>query len=131
MTQALITRRDKVVAAWLNQVCPAVDPVLAADGAFTFTNAAVAARAAGPAESYQLQWFRFDNAAGTRTPVGGRETVAAPGGPRPGRPPRLGRVRRRRGDGAFTRSARDGRDRRRSSSAAAASGWTLVGVERG
>ena len=72
MTQALITRRDKVVAAWLNQVCPAVDPVLAADGAFTFTNAAVAARAAGPAESYQLQWFRFDNATATRTPVGER-----------------------------------------------------------
>ena len=29
MTQTLITRRDKVVATWLNQVCPVVDPVLA------------------------------------------------------------------------------------------------------
>ena len=44
MTQTLIARRDKVVAAWLNQVCPVVDPALAADGALTFANAAVAAR---------------------------------------------------------------------------------------
>jgi hypothetical protein len=83
ITQALIARRDKVLAAWLNHVCPAVDPALAAGGALTFTNAAVAARAAGPAESYQLQWFRFDNASSTRTPVGGRDTVAAPAGRAP------------------------------------------------
>ena len=30
MTQVLITRRDKVVATWLNQVCPVIDPSLAA-----------------------------------------------------------------------------------------------------
>ena len=100
MTQTLIARRDKVVAAWLNQVCPAVDPVLGADGAFTFTNAAVAARAAAPAESYQLQWFRFDNATATRTPVGERQTVAAPAGRAPAGLLDVGRVRRRRGDGA-------------------------------
>jgi len=80
MTETLIARRDKVVAAWINQVCPAVDPVLGTDGALTFVNAAVAARAAAPAESYQLQWFRFDNGAATRTAVGGRETVTAPAG---------------------------------------------------
>ena len=78
MTETLIARRDKVVAAWINGVCPAVDPVLGADGALTFTNAAVAARAAAPGESYQLQWFRFDNAAAARTPVGERQTVTAP-----------------------------------------------------
>jgi hypothetical protein len=83
MTQALITRRDKVLAAWLNQVCPAVDPVLASDGALTFTNAAVTARAATPAESYQLQWFRFDNATATRTPVADGETVSTPTGRAP------------------------------------------------
>jgi hypothetical protein len=84
MTETLIARRDKVVAAWINQVCPAVDPVLGADGALTFANAAVAVRAASPAESYQLQWFRFDNAAAARTAVGGRETVTAPAGRAPG-----------------------------------------------
>ncbi len=78
MTQALITRRNKVLATWLNQVCPVVDPILGADGALTFTNAAVAARAATPAESYQLQWFRFDNATDTRTPVGDSVTVSSP-----------------------------------------------------
>jgi hypothetical protein len=76
LTQALIERRNKVVAAWLNQVVPVVDPVLAADGAFTFANAAVTAGAAESPANYQLQWFRFDNTAATRTPVGGRETVA-------------------------------------------------------
>ena len=32
MTQTLIKRRDKVVAAYINQVCPVVDPTLASDG---------------------------------------------------------------------------------------------------
>jgi hypothetical protein len=71
MTETLIARRDKVVAAWLNVVCPVVDAALGTDGALTFANAAVTARAATAAESYQLQWFRFDNATHTRTPVGG------------------------------------------------------------
>jgi hypothetical protein len=78
MTEALITRRDKVVAAWLNGVCPAIDPVIASDGSLTFGNAAVAARAATPPERYELQWFRFDNASDTQTPVGDRETTTAP-----------------------------------------------------
>ncbi len=46
MTATLIKRRDKVVAAWLNQVCPVVEPVLNDDGRLTFENVAVAARAA-------------------------------------------------------------------------------------
>jgi hypothetical protein len=83
MTETLIARRDKVVAAWINGVCPAVDAVLGGDGALTFTNAAAAARAAAPADSYQLQWFRFDNAAAARTPVGERQTVAGPAGRAP------------------------------------------------
>jgi hypothetical protein len=77
MTETLIARRDKVLAVWLNVVCPVVDPVLAGDGALTFTNAAVAARAATPGQSYQLRWFRFDNATATRTPVAEPQTVTA------------------------------------------------------
>ena len=83
LTRALITRRDKVLATWLNQVCPAVDPRLLAEGALTFSNAAVDARAATPAETYQLQWFRFDNTTGTRTSVGDSQTVATPAGRAP------------------------------------------------
>jgi hypothetical protein len=77
MTRTLITRRDKVVATWLNQVCPVVTPRLLADGAFTFANAAVDVGAAAPAESYQLQWFHFDNATGTRTSAGDARIVSA------------------------------------------------------
>jgi hypothetical protein len=83
MTRALIARRDKVLTTWLNQVCPAVNPRLLADGVFTFTNAAVGARAATPPESYQLQWFRFDNATGTRTSVGEPQTTSTPAGRAP------------------------------------------------
>ena len=75
LTKVLIARRDKVLATWLNQVCPVVDPVLGADGALTFKNAAVAARAATEPEGYQLQWFRFDNATNTRTPAGDPQAV--------------------------------------------------------
>ena len=46
LTKALIERRNKVVATWLNEVAPVVDAALAPDRAFTFANAAVAARAA-------------------------------------------------------------------------------------
>jgi hypothetical protein len=76
MSKVLIERRDKVLAAWLNQVCPVVDPVLAADGALTFTNAAVAAKAATEGDGYQLQWFSFDNASNTRTPAGEPQTIS-------------------------------------------------------
>jgi len=130
ITQALIARRDKVLAAWLNQVCPAVDPVLAADGAFTFTNVAVDARAAGPAESYQLQWFRFDNATAGRSLVGGRQTVQAPAGHSP-----AGLVEA----GDFVGVEVTAHHPQRPGWARPAvfffrrggSGWTLVGVERG
>jgi hypothetical protein len=130
MTQALITRRDKILSAWLNQVCPAVDPVLGADGAFTFTNAAVAARAADPAETYQLQWFRFDNAAGARTPLGGRQTISAPAGRAPASLVDSGEYVGV--EVTAFHAQRPGWARptafffRRG-----ASGWTLVGIERG
>jgi hypothetical protein len=130
LTKALIERRNKVVATWLNEVAPVVDAVLAPDGAFTFANVAVAARAADPPANYQLQWFRFDNATSTRTPVGSRETVTDASGRAPSEllgagdfvgveisathPQRPGWAKPstfffRRGGG----------------------GWTLVGVERG
>jgi hypothetical protein len=71
MTETLIARRDKVVAAWINGVCPAVDPVLGADGALTFTNAAVAARAAAPAKA-----ISFSGSASTTPPQRARRSVS-------------------------------------------------------
>ena len=46
LTKTIIRRRDKVVAAWINQVCPVVDATLSADGMLAFRNAAVDAKAA-------------------------------------------------------------------------------------
>ena len=75
LTKTIIARRDKVVAAWINQVCPVVDAALSADGTLTFRNAAVDAKTATAPERYELNWFRFDNAADQQTPVGGAQTA--------------------------------------------------------
>jgi hypothetical protein len=77
MTKTIIARRDKVVAAWINQVCPVVDSALSADGTLTFRNAAVDAKAATAPAGYELNWFRFDNATNQRTPVGGAMTASS------------------------------------------------------
>ena len=77
MTKTIIARRDKVVAAWINQVCPVVDTALSADGNLTFANAAVEAKAATAPERYELNWFRFDNTTGQRTPAGERMMVSS------------------------------------------------------
>jgi hypothetical protein len=78
MTEALIKRRDKVVAHWLTAVNPLVDFALSDAGELTFGNAAEQAQAAPPAERYRVQWARFDNAAGAATDVGDALTVEAP-----------------------------------------------------
>jgi hypothetical protein len=70
MTKTIIARRDKVIATWINQVCPVVDAALSADGILAFTNASVDAKAATAPERYELRWFRFDNTTDQRTPVG-------------------------------------------------------------
>jgi hypothetical protein len=71
MTRTLIKRRDKVVAAYINQVCPVVDATLGADGRLTFANAAVDAGAATAPPDYTVQWFAFDNAGDARRDIGG------------------------------------------------------------
>ena len=55
MTKTIIARRDKVVAAWINQVCPVVDPTLSADGTLTFANAAVDAKSRHAARAVRAQ----------------------------------------------------------------------------
>jgi hypothetical protein len=70
LTRTLMGRREKVLRTWLNKVNPVVDPMLAADGALSFANAAVDAGVGTPAESYTLQWFSFDNATDQKVVVG-------------------------------------------------------------
>ena len=130
LTRTLIARRDKVVAAWINGVCPVTDPALAADGTLTFQNVAVAAGAAAPAQTYTLQWFAFDNATDTRAPLGEPASVStlsarAPGGL----------------TGSFVGVAISATHPQHAGWARPATfffrrnglsaGWTLVGVERG
>jgi hypothetical protein len=129
MTATLIKRRDKVVAAWLNQVCPVVDPVLNDDGRLTFENVAVAARAAAAPDSYDLQWFQFDNAANARTPAG-EATSASPTGRAPAGLLESGEYVGVSISAKHSQQAGWARPAvflfRRSTS-----GWLLVGVERG
>jgi hypothetical protein len=85
LTKTITARRDKVVAAWINQVCPIVETALSPQGVLTFKNAAIDAKAGPAPDRYVLQWFRFDNAADQRTPEGGpmivsNETARAPEG---------------------------------------------------
>jgi hypothetical protein len=48
---------------------------LGGNGVLTFENAAERAGVAKAAERYTIEWSRFDNAAGTHSPVGAEETV--------------------------------------------------------
>jgi len=128
MTRTIIERRNKVVATWINGVTPVVAPALGADGTLAFRNAAVDASAATPAERYTLEWFNFDNNTNTPTPVGepvaiSGTTAKAPAGLK--------------GDFVGVTITGTHKEHPGWSTPArfyfrrSASGWTLVGVERG
>jgi hypothetical protein len=85
IARTLIERRDKIARVWLNGVNPIADAVLTPDGVLTFTNAAVAARVAGPGGEYTIAWARFDNETGESREL---ETVLARE-PRVAAPPAL------------------------------------------
>jgi hypothetical protein len=129
MTQVLINRRDKVVAAYINQVCPVIDPALASDGTLRFANAAVDAKAATPPSQYTLQWFAFDNATDTPRDVGAPTATTTTSGQAP---PELLKS----GDFIGVRISAAHPDQPRWSSAATftfrrtAAGWEIVGIER-
>ena len=67
IASTLITRRDKVVRAWLTGVNPLVNARLSNDGVLTFENAAVDVGIAKPPTEYRFTWSRFDNTTGEAT----------------------------------------------------------------
>ena len=77
IASALIERRNRIRQTWLTVVNPIVEPMLAADGSFTFENAAVAAGVATAPAEYRLSWSRFDNVADAR--VGASHDVMSAG----------------------------------------------------
>ena len=75
LVDTLLTRRKKVLTAWLTRTNPIVRPALSASGALTFENAAVTAGVATAAPRYTIAWARFDNTSDAHDPVGGEQTL--------------------------------------------------------
>jgi hypothetical protein len=81
VTGTLLRRRELILRTWLAPLNPLVQPAIVDDATLRFTNAAVDAELAGPADGYELSWFRFDNATGARSYIGSAQrmtTTAAP-----------------------------------------------------
>jgi hypothetical protein len=78
ITETLVKRRNKVLAAWLTACNPLVDFELDARGLLTFRNAAVLAGVTTDASSYRVSWSRFDNISGGATAIGDPIVVTSP-----------------------------------------------------
>ena len=75
LTQTLIKRRDKLGRFWLNQTNP-LDQFRVDGSDLVFDNAAVRLlKGITAADSYQVQWHRFDNRKETQEPVGAKLTA--------------------------------------------------------
>jgi hypothetical protein len=131
LVDALIKRRQKIVAAYLPAINPLVDFALDPNGQLTFRNAAVdAAVAAAPSAGYSASWFVFDNATGQLQLIGRNTTSQAMAIPAPGPLPAAA--------GAYVRVEIAAQQPARAEwtrpldvfFTRAGNGWRLVGLER-
>ncbi|HZB26743.1 MAG TPA: hypothetical protein VE379_11450, partial [Vicinamibacterales bacterium] len=131
LAQVLIERRDAIGRTYLNAINPVVNFRLDGAGTLTFENAAVtAAVAEEPASGYLVEWATFDNATGTAGSLGSATVTtdrrATSPAPLPSATNAFVRVRIaavNAGPPAWAVPVSVYFRR-------AASGWTLVGVER-
>ena len=78
LAETIIKRRDKVGRFWLNQVNP-LDQFRVDGNSLVFENAAVRLLSGtAAADSYQVQWHRFDNYKQTQEPAGNKTTTKEP-----------------------------------------------------
>lgn len=75
MTETILSRKAKVLMAWLNATNPVINFSLAADGRMTFQNAAEDVGVAKAPDRYTVAWSRFDNASSTHVAAGAAQTV--------------------------------------------------------
>ena len=123
-------RRDKIARVYLTSANPIVNAALSPRGVLTFENAAVAARAADAPAGYASTWSLFDNETGQSRPLGegrgNRPEIDAPA-PLPEGSGAIVQVDvRAEGTGPAAWQRPVHLFFRRS-----ASGWTLVGLDRG
>ena len=75
LTETILARKAKVLAAWLNGTNPVVNLSLDESGMLRFQNVAEEVGVAKAAERYTIAWSRFDNATSTHTAAGAEQTV--------------------------------------------------------
>ena len=129
LTRTLIKRRDAIGQAFLSGITPIVKPSLDSAGRLTFQNAAVDFNAAKAAASYQVAWFRFDNATDGVTPLGPPVVASDTNALAPALPADLGAFLRA-DISALTPDSPAWAVPARVYFRRAADGWRLVGLER-
>jgi hypothetical protein len=78
LTRIVLERRTKVLSTWLNATNPLVNVALSPSGELTFENEAEKAGVAKAAESYSIQWSRFDNDVNQHEPLAPESTSTTP-----------------------------------------------------
>jgi hypothetical protein len=76
IVDCLVMRRDKIGRAYSAKVLP-LDRFGVQDGKLVFDNLAVEHGVAAPSD-YQVEWFKFDNQSGSKTPLPLDRTLALP-----------------------------------------------------